>query len=203
MRIYYVRHGQTVWNREQRLQGRADSPLTLQGVRHALAYGELLRDALDGETDIALRTSPLGRARQTAAIVADVLELSTTQVVEDPLLAEHDLGRFAGLRWSEIESELGVPYENARGWDFRPPDGESRREMFERAERWLAGPREERTMILVSHGGFSRTFRGAYLGLDPDQIMALPQHAHGLVYRLQDGRSEEIALPDAIRSTEG
>ena len=128
--------------------------------------------------------------------------MAAAAVVEDPLLAEHDVGSFSGLRWSEIESERGIPQERARGWDFRPPEGESRRDVFERAQRWLARRREDRLTIVVSHGGFSRVFRGAYLGLDPRQTMALPPHSHGLVYRLRAGRSEEIKLPDATGSQE-
>ena len=70
--IYYVRHGETVWNRLQRLQGREDSPLTLWGTQLSSDYGSHLLRELDGERDVEIVASPMGRTRQTAAIIADV-----------------------------------------------------------------------------------------------------------------------------------
>jgi len=135
MLYYYVRHGQTVWNRQQRLQGRGDSPLTLWGVQLALAYGEALRRELGGERDLAVYSSPMGRALQTAAIVADAIGTGADAVIEDELLAEHDVGGWGGRSWVEIEREFGTSRDALRDWDLRPPGGETRREMFERAHQ--------------------------------------------------------------------
>jgi probable phosphoglycerate mutase len=191
--IYYVRHGQTVWNRQQRLQGRGDSPLTLWGVQLAIAYAEALRRELDGERDLAVHSSPMGRARQTAAIVADALGVGADAVIEDELLAEHDVGSWRGKSWVEIERECGVAREALRDWDLRPPGGETRREMFERARRWLARRHgDERIAIIVSHGGFSRAFRAAFLGLAAEEAGDLPVHTHGRLYRLADGSVCEL-----------
>jgi broad specificity phosphatase PhoE len=190
--IYYVRHGQTVWNRQQRLQGRGDSPLTLWGVQLAMAYGDCLRRALDAERDFAVHSSPMGRARQTAAIVADAIGVGADAVIEDELLAEHDIGSWGGLGWVEIERECGVSREALRDWDLRPPGGETRREMFERARRWLTRHDREHTAIIVSHGGFSRAFRAAFLGLAVEQAGDLPVHIHGRLYRLAEGSVCEL-----------
>lgn len=195
MEIYFVRHGETVWNRDLRLQGRADSPLTLRGVRLALAYAERLRELLAGVDDVAVYTSPLGRATQTAAIVADAIGVQAQNAIRDSLLAEQDVGAFEGRSWAQIEQEHGLTTDRYRAWDFRVPDGESRVEMFERARRWLAQPRGCQVAVVVSHGGFSRVFRGAYLALEPPAIMTLPPHDHGRMFRLADGRSEELAVP--------
>ena len=66
--IYLIRHGETTWNREGRVQGHLDSPLTERGIAQAKAAGRTLRPLLNGENFLLL-TSPLGRARQTAALV--------------------------------------------------------------------------------------------------------------------------------------
>lgn len=192
MTLYYVRHGETVWNRAQRLQGRQDSPLTLWGVQLAIAYGGRLQQALDGVRDIEIVTSPMGRARQTAAIVADVLGLDGRDVAVDERVAEHDVGEWAGRTWAEIADENGRDAAELRGWGVRPPGGETRQEMFVRACAWLEAPRARAVTIVVSHGGFSRMLRGAYLGLSPDEMAVMPVHSHGRFYRLADGRCDEV-----------
>ena len=73
--IYLVRHGQTEFNSERRIQGRFDSPLTDLGVRQARAVGGLLRDLVREPEGWRLVASPLGRAHATAEIVAQRLGL--------------------------------------------------------------------------------------------------------------------------------
>jgi probable phosphoglycerate mutase len=199
--IYLVRHGETVWNRAGRLQGRGDSPLTLRGIGHATAYGRLLADALDSAGSVRIHASPMGRARQTAALIADALGLAGDPVRVDPLLAEHDVGEWTGRTWAEIERETGLGPERLRDWSFRPPGGETRSEMRERAARWLAGREEAAIDVVVSHGGMSRAFRAAFLGLGPRAAAALPPHTHGRLFRLADGEAIEF-VADAAAAPE-
>jgi len=201
--LYYVRHGETVWNKLQRLQGRLDSPLTLRGVSLALGYGETLRERLAGASSVAIHASPMGRARQTAVLIAESLELDPDRIVVNELLAEHDVGAWGGRTWAEVERHDGRAVDQLRGWDARPPGGETRREMAERARRWLGEQREAEICIAVSHGGFSRVLRGAYLGMEPGAEMnALPVHAHGRFYRLAKGRVEELVTDSAQQPSE-
>jgi probable phosphoglycerate mutase len=190
--IYFVRHGETVWNRMGRLQGRADSPLTRRGVEHAMAYGRALAEALAGAGPVRLHSSPLGRARQTAALIADALGLAGDPVRVEPLLAEHDVGEWTGLSWAEIEQAYGATPDRLRDWHFRPPGGETRAEMLERAAGWMATRASEGIQVLVSHGGMSRAFRAAFLGLDAEAAAGLPGHTHGRLYRLLDAEIVEI-----------
>ena len=183
MTIYLIRHGETVWNRAGRFQGRADSPLTLAGTRLAIAYGEHLREQLGRAPDVEIHTSPLGRARQTAALIADVLELDTEAIRADERLAEHDVGALEGCTWDEVHARFGLTRERFSAWDFRPPSGESRDEILARARSWLAEPCR-RPAIAVSHGGFSRLLRCAYLGLTPAAMRDLPSHVHGRLFVL-------------------
>jgi broad specificity phosphatase PhoE len=195
--IYYVRHGETVWNRLQRLQGRRDSPLTLWGVQLAIAYGDCLQRALAGERDVEVISSPMARTRQTAAIIADVIGLDADAIAIDERVAEHDVGDWAGRSWEEISRQDGIDPGDRRDWDLRPPAGETRREMLGRARAWLASPRTRAVTILVSHGGFSRVLRGAYLGFEPTGMASVATHTHGRLYRLADGCADEIVAHDS------
>ena len=185
--IYYVRHGETVWNRAGRLQGRLDSPLTERGVAFAKGYGRTLSRSIGATDAVRMFASPLGRAHTTAIMIADALGLDASAVRIDPLLAEHDVGAWAGRTWDEIEREDGATPERLRDWHYRPPGGETRAEMLERARSWLAARDPSATDIVVSHGGMSRAFRAAYLDLTLEAALELPTHRHGRFYRLCGG----------------
>jgi probable phosphoglycerate mutase len=201
--LYYVRHGETVWNRQHRLQGRLDSPLTLRGVELAIGYGRLLRERIDGADSLAIHSSPMGRARQTAVLIAESIGFDPEQIVVDEALTEHDVGAWGGRTWAEIERDEGIPTARLRDWDSRPPGGETRSEMAERARGWLAERRDAPVCVAVSHGGFSRVLRGMYLGLEAGEAMNdLPMHAHGRLYQLANGRIEEVVTDSAEPTAE-
>lgn len=201
MRIFFVRHGETAWNREGRLQGRADSPLTLRGVQLCLAYGDFLESALAGTAPeaIGFYVSPMGRTRQTASLLADALGVPLAAFAVDPLLAEHDVGELEGLDWDEIEDRHGLTREIWRRWDTRAPGGESRLDVLGRARRWLGESRRLDVAVVVSHGGLSRALRTAYLGLGEDERLELERHAHGRIFELADGacRTHEVVPVEA------
>ncbi len=195
--IYFVRHGETVWNRAGRVQGRADSPLTERGVAQARAYGRNLAVTLRDDRSVRLHTSPLGRARRTASLIAEALGFSEDCVAIEPRLAEHDVGGWTGKTWAEIECAHGDSPERLRDWHHRPPSGETRAEMMGRAADWLASRASSGIDIVVSHGGMSRAFRAAYLGIPASAAAALPTHTHGRLYRLDAGAIVEIVTdPD-------
>ena len=198
MELFFVRHGETVWNRAKRLQGRLDSPLTLRGVQLALGYGERLAAHLgDRAREAEIHASPLGRTRQTAAILADLLGCRQP-VQEEERLIEHDVGAFSGRSWAEIERDEGVAAASFRDWHARPPGGETRHEMRLRAADWIETRPRGRPLIVVSHGGLSRAFRAAFLELSERDAMALPPHDHGRFFQLFEGpprHMEEIESP--------
>lgn len=149
--VLAVRHGETAWNRESRIQGHLDIPLSPLG----LAQAQRLAQALAGESLDAIYASDLGRARQTAAAVAERVGLP---VQEDAGLRERGFGCFEGLSWSEIESRWP---EQALRWKRRDPDfgaegGERLRDFYARAvgavER-LAQAHPGQTLLVVAHGG--------------------------------------------------
>ena len=92
--VYLIRHGETTWNRAGRLQGQADAPLTLHGTRQIRAIGAALRQVLThegvdaGNGGLVMHASTLGRARQSAAIVAELIGHDYDAIRFDPRLVD-------------------------------------------------------------------------------------------------------------------
>ncbi|MCE4557204.1 histidine phosphatase family protein [Roseateles cellulosilyticus] len=150
-RLLLIRHGETAWNRETRIQGHTDIPLSPLG----LAQAERLAEALADEPLAALYASDLTRARQTAEALARVHELP---IHFDAALRERAFGRFEGLSWSEIDAQF--PDDAAR-WRRREPDfavggGESLHQFSARcvaAACRAAAAHPGQSIALVAHGG--------------------------------------------------
>ncbi|MCU0721877.1 MAG: histidine phosphatase family protein [Pirellula sp.] len=150
MLIYVIRHGESLFNRENRIQGQTDVALSPFGEQQALAIADYFKP---GDLD-AIISSPLQRAYHTARPLAERLNLEI-QTLDD--LKEIHAGIFSGLLWSEIENQY--PQYSA-GWnnmeyDFMIPNGESRRQLQERGVRALEHittlPLE--SVAVVAHGG--------------------------------------------------
>jgi probable phosphoglycerate mutase len=192
MALYLVRHGETRWNVERRLQGRTDSPLTLQGLEQIRGYGALLRRLLAGAQDVELHASPLGRTRQTASLIAELIELPPERYGESELLLERYCGAWEGRARAELFDELGDELERQwRDWSTAiGGDGETLAQVRARAEAFLERPQRSEHLVVVTHGVMSRVLRGAYLGLGPDDTQALERHTQDRLYVLEAGRIE-------------
>lgn len=188
--IYLVRHGQTVFNREGRLQGHVDSPLTELGERQADAVGRLLKTLVGDPGGWRIVASPLGRARRTAEIIAAAL--GDQPVATDPRLIELSFGPWDGRLRSERQAAYPEAF-GATGWAFNAPTGESYDAVAARMADWLASlpPEPDRKVIAVSHGVAGRVLRGVYGDLPQGAAISqdVPQDA---VYRLFGGLIERI-----------
>jgi len=197
MPLYLVRHGETEWNVQRRLQGQGDSPLTPRGLSQVRAYGELLGRLLTAaETEICL--SPLPRTRHTAALLAELLSVSADRCAASELLRERHCGTWEGLRFEDLAERHGVEESRRlfRDWDARIGDhGESLAEVHARAQRWLAEPRTSPNTVVVTHGIMSRVFRGAYLSLAPSAILDLPSHSQDRIFCLDAGNVTDLLVP--------
>lgn len=150
-RLIVVRHGETAWNVDTRIQGHLDIPLNATGLWQARQLG----DALAGEAISAIYTSDLLRARKTAQAVADA---TGAALVDEPGLRERAFGSFQGRTFAEIEAEHP---EQARRWrqrdpDYAPDGGESLRVLRERVidtTHRLAARHPGELVLLVTHGG--------------------------------------------------
>lgn len=181
--IYLTRHGETEFNRERRLQGHVDSPLTDLGVRQADAVGRLLADLIGDPQGWRIVSSPLGRAHRTAEIIAGRLGGVPTIELE-PRLMEITLGENDGRPREELEAE----HPGASRWIFGVPGCEPYSSVTARLQSWLDAlpPEPDRKVIAVSHGVTGRVLRGLYAGLGREQAAEqdVPQDA---VYRLAHG----------------
>ena len=155
VRLAMLRHGDTAWSAEGRIQGRADVPLSPAG-RLALE-GFRLPKACVGMRVIS---SPLARCVETAAL------LGAPQAAREPRLVETSWGAWEGRRLAEIRAELGAAMaENeGRGWDFRPEQGESPREVLARLRPWLA--ELDAPTLAITHRGVIRAIYAAASGWD-------------------------------------
>ena len=173
-RLTVVRHGQSTWNKLQKVQGQNDeAQLTDDGRAMARAVAtELAQYSFS-----RIISSDLQRARQTAAIIADVLGL---QVTHDDRLRERSYGILETGPSSGVTPELsGLDLVAQRVVDVeaKPDGGESLREMYERTTSFLtellSDGRDDR-VLLVSHGGPIRTMLSRSSGVDLDGSWWLP-----------------------------
>ena len=204
--IYLIRHGETTWNRAGRLQGQADAPLTLHGTRQIRAIGAALREVLThegvdaGNGGLVMHASTLGRARQSAAIVAELIGHDYDAIRFDPRLVEITLGIHDGFPgWSAIDKAFPGLAEKRRAdpWNFAHPSGESSQMVQDRVRPWLDELAAEGGVHLaVSHGVTLKILRGLYLGLTREETFALdrPQEAF---HRMSGGRIDlfEVEVP--------
>ena len=172
--LYFVRHGETDWNRVQRYQGQRDIPLNSTGQAQAKRNGGVLRDMHGGDAPaLDYVSSPLLRARETMEIIRGELDLPPQEYRTDSRLSEIDYGHWAGQLWNElpVTDAEGFAARKADPWNWRPMDGESYHMLSDRVALWL---REvERDSVVVAHGGVSRVLRGLVLQLEHASIPTL------------------------------
>ena len=148
-RLYLLRHGRTQWNSEGRIQGRTETDLSAEGETQVREW-RLPSEA----TDAPCFSSPLRRARQTAAI------LGWPDAPTDRRLAEMRWGEFEGRTLAELRAEHGPAMAEleALGLDFRPPGGESPRLVADRLGHFLndTAPEAPEVLVVVAHKGILR-----------------------------------------------
>lgn len=161
-RLYLLRHGQTEFNLQRRVQGRCDAPLTELGVEQAHGAAAWLIER--GIRFDRICTSPLGRARTTAELVRDDLQMAGAPVPEVELvedLQERSYGPFEAGPASEVPCELWDP-----GEALVPYGGEGSRALRERIVGALtsimAQVDDDARVLAVSHGSATLQFKRAW-----------------------------------------
>ncbi len=150
-RLILLRHGETVWNRESRIQGHRDSPLNATGI----AQAEALAQRLAGETFAALYSSDLGRARETAERIA---ARTSHHIILDPDMRERNLGVLQTLTHAEAQASYPEAYTRYRTFsaDYLIPGGESAQQFVTRVVTVFSGIAKQfpgKTVVAVTHGG--------------------------------------------------
>jgi probable phosphoglycerate mutase len=180
-RFGLIRHGETEWNREKRIQGQQDSPLTPTGEQQAVTWGKQLATlAWD-----RLVASDLGRARATAKLINQALNLPLDTTAD---LREQDWGAWIGLTVPEIKQQhkKELKRQIQSGWQFCPPGGETRANVFQRSRRALEATARrwpDQTILVVAHEGvikclLYRLSNRQFLPEEPPLIK--PRHLHWL-----------------------
>jgi broad specificity phosphatase PhoE len=198
MALYVLRHGETVWNRDRRFQGRLDSPLTDTGRDQARRYGLALRRAV-GATMPDLVSSPLGRAVETMRLACVAAGWDPARCRLDPDVQEVSIGEYDGLTRDEIPDfdRLAAQYEAGDSFLFHAPGGERWDEVIARLDRALARFDPAAETIVFLHGVSGKMLRGRALGLDRAATLTLdsPQEAF---FRLDRGGSELLPARGAL-----
>jgi len=185
--IYFLRHGQTEWNAERRVQGHLDAQLNDTGREQAARNGRALRTVLADPQSFDYVSSPLSRATETMAIARGELGLPPNGFRTDERLREIHMGDWQGHTFPDIERDWPdqVAARNDDPWTYRyPGDGESWSSFTERALSWLT--EVDRDTVVTAHGGIMRCLRGHFMGLATKETVQLdvPQDK---VLRIEDG----------------
>ena len=163
--IVLVRHGETDWNRENRFQGHADTPLNDAGRAQARALAlELGRDRFH-----AVYSSPLLRAHETALILAASLHL---EIEKTDALREVDVGSWSGLTRTEVEARFPDGFRRWLGYGHGWTDGETYDELGARVVSGLqriAAEHPHGTVLAVTHGGPIRSALAVAEGVPFDE----------------------------------
>ena len=180
---YLVRHGQTEWNAEKRMQGQWDSKLSELGRKHADDNGRWLA-TLGIEHAWA---SPLGRVRETVAIVNRHLPI---EPVWDDRLKEWSSGDWSGELYADIQKKRVAEWEawDADRYNVRPPNGENFHDLAARAASFLADSRAHpaRIVAVFAHGFILRNLAACLLDLTPQDVLDIRQ-TNDVVFRITEG----------------
>jgi len=172
-RMIFIRHGETAYNAEGRLQGQRDIALNDVGRTQAVAVGKLLKercfDAVQALDEAGqFRASPLVRVRETLELARDALGLDPLHYTVEPQLIEISFGRWEGLLLDQVDqvSPGATARRNQDKWDFTPPGGESYAMLAARLTPWLQAQTGDR--FVAAHGGVARAFLALIAGMAPE-----------------------------------
>ncbi|MEM6761965.1 MAG: histidine phosphatase family protein [Pseudomonadota bacterium] len=188
VRLIHVRHGETDWNAEGRLQGQLDIPMNEHGRSQAARNAATLAAQLSSEgvdpASLSYVSSPLSRSAETMAIVRKALALPGTAPTDDRL-REVSFGLWSGHTYEELKQTDARSLVAARKrdkWSFRPPEGETYADLAARVGAWLETVAQD--TVAVTHGGVFRVLHGLLAGTpwhDVPNIPA-PQDRYAIFY---------------------
>lgn len=195
--LVIVRHGRTVWNQEVRFRGRTDLALDEVGLCQAKAAAQAVRSRWPAAA--AVYTSPLRRAQQTAAPIAEALGLAARPCEE---LVDVDYGEWTGLSPAEVQERYPERYRlwRAAPQELQFPQGESLLQVQSRLQALLERLLQEyagRTVVLVGHMVVNRVLLCTLLGLDLRFFWRLGQDPAAVNWvHYEDGSGRLLLLND-------
>lgn len=198
LKLILVRHGETLWNREGRFQGKQNAPLSILGTKQA----QLLAKRLAGEEFDAIYTSGLRRALETAKIIAKGHSETPIEVREE--LNERDHGILEGLTFEEVQADPQLePILDSGRWrdkEFRFSEGESKADLERRLRPFLdklIRRHQKGCILLVCHGGVAKVALRYLLDLDHEELSGVTlENASVSILNLEEGEAELQLLND-------
>ncbi|HHG3339262.1 histidine phosphatase family protein [Vibrio parahaemolyticus] len=194
-RIFVLRHGETEFNADKKLQGHCNSSLTSKGSDQARRVGTTLKQYVENRP-FRVYSSTLGRALQTSQIVCEELNYSYENLNKEPRLKEFSLGEWEQRTIPSLEQE--IPNLLAQNdWYLQAPNCETYESVRERLSSWLNDVAHDEDIVVVSHGLTGIVLRGLLLGMDYTQVWQqdLPQDAFFII---EDGRITRVNCVDAV-----
>ncbi len=171
MKIYFLRHGTTIWNVEGRLQGRNDSDLTEEGINRAIR----LRNKLEDVKFDLIYSSPQKRALETANIIRGNRD---AEITIHEALYEIDFGDWEGMKIPDIEREFSKEFHTfmAEPEKYHPTKGESFVDLFKRVQEFLDEIKNlnNENILVVTHGATIKAMLTIIKGLNINQISNIP-----------------------------
>ena len=178
-RFGLIRHALTVWNEKKCIQGHQNSPLSTTGRKMAAAWGNELQKFHWNR----ILASDLGRVQETSELINQRLQLP---LHVDHLLREQNWGKWSGLSIPELFSlfKSEIAGQEAAGWEFRPPGGESRMEVLARAQQALRNATAkwpDENILIITHEGIIKSLlyhllKRSFLPEEPEIIKAYQLH---------------------------
>ncbi|ELA9814207.1 histidine phosphatase family protein [Vibrio parahaemolyticus] len=194
-RIFVLRHGETEFNADKKLQGHCNSSLTSKGSDQARRVGTTLKQYVENRP-FRVYSSTLGRALQTSQIVCEELNYSYENLNKEPRLKEFSLGEWEQRTIPSLEQE--IPNLLAQNdWYLQAPNCETYESVRERLSSWLSDVAHDEDIVVVSHGLTGIVLRGLLLGMDYTRVWQqdLPQDAFFII---EDGRITRVNCVDAV-----
>jgi broad specificity phosphatase PhoE len=173
-KIYFIRHGETDWNLEGRLQGQRDIPLNDVGRVQAEEAARKLQALVPHVEDLTYVASPMTRTRETMEILRRTLGLHPEVYKLDERLVELTFGSWEGMTWKEVrkaEPALAALREQDK-WHYAPPGGGESYAMLVDRIRPILGDLTRDTVI-VAHGGVARAFLSICCGVSSRQAASM------------------------------
>ncbi|EHK7402943.1 histidine phosphatase family protein [Vibrio parahaemolyticus] len=194
-RIFVLRHGETEFNADKKLQGHCNSSLTSKGRDQARRVGTTLKQYVENRP-FRVYSSTLGRALQTSQIVCEELNYSYENLNKEPRLKEFSLGEWEQRTIPSLVQE--IPNLLAQNdWYLQAPNCETYESVRERLSSWLSDVAHDEDIVVVSHGLTGIVLRGLLLGMDYTQVWQqdLPQDAFFII---EDGRITRVNCVDTV-----
>ena len=188
---YFVRHGQTGWNAELRLQGQADTDMTDLGRSQAVRNGRRLAELVDSPEKFDFVASPLKRTCETMELIRAEMGLPPKGYRTEPRLKEVHFGDWQGFTHAELEERqpgsTATRFQNKWGFVAPGSGGESYQMLLERVKPWFDAL--EKPTVCVTHGGVIRILFRLVEDMPADEVAAM-EVAQDRVLRLENSRLE-------------